>query len=333
MQQSLGKRIQFHRKSLGLTQDQLAEQLGVTAQAVSKWENDLSCPDISTLPQLARIFGISVDALLGAEPAPETVHEAEVVEEQEPNGFHIQTDGLELNLGSSRKAALSFALTVLAVGIQLFAQKLLRSDITFWSILWPTVLVVFGGVGLLTRFSFLRLGFLLFGAYFLLDGWQVLPFSAGTELILPAIVVILGISLLVDALKKKNGHRFHIGGSSEDRNDFHTDADTFTYSASFGENTQTVSLPVLSNGKVSCSFGDYTVDLTEVASVSADCQLDVSCSFGEVELLVPRRFAVKPNTDTSFGEVSISGQPDPQPAGVIRLKGGVSFGEIEVRYL
>lgn len=42
MEETLGKRIAFHRKRLALTQDALAEQLGVTAQAVSKWENEVS---------------------------------------------------------------------------------------------------------------------------------------------------------------------------------------------------------------------------------------------------------------------------------------------------
>ena len=77
MEQTLGARISSHRKRLGLTQDQLAEQLGITAQAVSKWEHDQSCPDITMLPKLARIFGTTTDALLGIES--ETVHEAELV--------------------------------------------------------------------------------------------------------------------------------------------------------------------------------------------------------------------------------------------------------------
>lgn len=42
MEETLGKRIAFHRKRLSMTQDALAEQLGVTAQAVSKWENEVS---------------------------------------------------------------------------------------------------------------------------------------------------------------------------------------------------------------------------------------------------------------------------------------------------
>ena len=65
MEETLGKRIVSHRKKLGMTQDQLAEKLGVTAQAVSKWENDLSCPDIAMLPKLAALFSTTTDALLG----------------------------------------------------------------------------------------------------------------------------------------------------------------------------------------------------------------------------------------------------------------------------
>ncbi len=81
---TIGDRIKFHRKRLGMTQEQLAERMGVSAQAVSKWENNLSCPDITVLPELAAIFGISVDELLGKNPpAGETVHEAEVVENLE----------------------------------------------------------------------------------------------------------------------------------------------------------------------------------------------------------------------------------------------------------
>ena len=61
---TIGKRISEQRKSKGLKQDELAEKLLVSPQAVSKWENDLSCPDISVLPELSKILGITVDELL-----------------------------------------------------------------------------------------------------------------------------------------------------------------------------------------------------------------------------------------------------------------------------
>jgi len=71
--QILSERILSLRKEKGLTQEALAGQLGVSFQAVSKWENGQSCPDIALLPVLAVIFGVTVDSLFGRqvlEPAP-----------------------------------------------------------------------------------------------------------------------------------------------------------------------------------------------------------------------------------------------------------------------
>ena len=62
--QTLGEMISTLRKEQGLTQAGLAEKMNVTDKAVSKWERDLSCPDIGSLPKLAEIFSISVDELM-----------------------------------------------------------------------------------------------------------------------------------------------------------------------------------------------------------------------------------------------------------------------------
>ena len=70
--ETLGKRISENRKAKNIKQDELAEMLLVSPQAVSKWENDISCPDISLLPKLAEILGISVDELLSGKKEPET---------------------------------------------------------------------------------------------------------------------------------------------------------------------------------------------------------------------------------------------------------------------
>ena len=71
MDMTIGKRIALLRKEKGLTQEELANHMGVSPQAVSKWENDQTCPDISALPKLARLFGVTVDELLeGKEALP-----------------------------------------------------------------------------------------------------------------------------------------------------------------------------------------------------------------------------------------------------------------------
>ncbi len=68
--ETLGKRIAQARKNKNIKQDELAEMLLVSPQAVSKWENDISCPDISLLPSLSKILGISVDELLSGKQEP-----------------------------------------------------------------------------------------------------------------------------------------------------------------------------------------------------------------------------------------------------------------------
>lgn len=72
---NIGSQIASLRKSRNITQEALAQQLGVTNQAVSKWESGQCCPDVALLPKLADLFGVTIDELFGrstptAEPAP-----------------------------------------------------------------------------------------------------------------------------------------------------------------------------------------------------------------------------------------------------------------------
>ena len=60
--------IRSYRRERAMSQTAFGEFFGVTAQAVSKWERELSCPDITLLPALARVLGVSVAYLLGMEP-------------------------------------------------------------------------------------------------------------------------------------------------------------------------------------------------------------------------------------------------------------------------
>ena len=64
--QTLGQKIAELRKAKNMTQLDLANQLNITDKAVSKWERDISCPDINTFPKLAEILEVSVDELLQA---------------------------------------------------------------------------------------------------------------------------------------------------------------------------------------------------------------------------------------------------------------------------
>ena len=67
----LGRRIQELRRGQGLSQERLAEQMAVSRQAISKWESGGAIPEVDKLIQLARLFGVTVDDLLGIAPRPE----------------------------------------------------------------------------------------------------------------------------------------------------------------------------------------------------------------------------------------------------------------------
>ena len=77
---SLGQKIKELRNSNGMTQKELSEKLNVTAQAVSRWESDEVEPSVGTIKQMATIFNVSTDELLGNETEPKIVEVEKIVE-------------------------------------------------------------------------------------------------------------------------------------------------------------------------------------------------------------------------------------------------------------
>ena len=73
---TIGQTIKTLRREQDITQEQLAEYLCVSPQAVSQWETDRTAPDISQLPALANVFGVTTDRLLGVKPSGSTMRAA-----------------------------------------------------------------------------------------------------------------------------------------------------------------------------------------------------------------------------------------------------------------
>ena len=101
--QTLGMMISTLRKEKGMTQLELAEKMGVTDKAVSKWERDLSFPDISSIPKLAEIFEVSVDELIQVK--------TEIKENIGKNKVDVIVDTALKGIG----VAMGIAVTVLSV--------------------------------------------------------------------------------------------------------------------------------------------------------------------------------------------------------------------------
>ncbi len=336
MEQTLGKRIAENRKRMKLTQDQLAEQLGVTAQAVSKWENDQSCPDISMLPKLAEIFSISTDELLGREAPPPT-YQGEVVEENEHEGIHVQKGGWEFHYDSGKREALTTAFLVLLVGGLMLAARILSWDVSFWGILWPSALLVYGLRGL-RKFSVFSFGVALFGGYYLIHNLGFWSLDIAGELVFPIVILLFGLGLLIDAMRKPRKHKvtFHHNGGKNNKkahSSLTEDKEHFDCSVSFCENTYIVTLPRVSSGDASVSFGELTLDLTQCEEIADECELDLSCSFGELVLIVPKSCRVVTDISTAFGAVEFQGQPHADASVTLNVDGSASFGSIQVQYI
>lgn len=107
---TLGRRIQALRREQGMTQDALAERMGVTPQAVSKWENDLSCPDILSLPQLAKELHTSVDTLLTGESAA-----APALPAKKPEELIVR---ISIHPEDDARVCLNLPFTVFRLGVQ-----------------------------------------------------------------------------------------------------------------------------------------------------------------------------------------------------------------------
>lgn len=126
---SLGTMIAELRKEKGLTQLELANMMNVTDKAVSKWERDISCPDISSIPRLAEILGVSVDDLMRSNS-----HRKEKAENLEDKVMLIlRCVGLAMGVAV---AALSIigeleteaGLAMLGIGLACIAIQLLRKE-------------------------------------------------------------------------------------------------------------------------------------------------------------------------------------------------------------
>lgn len=338
MEETLGKRIAAHRRRLGLTQDRLAELLGVTAQAVSKWENDQSCPDITMLPKLAEIFSCTTDQLLGIQK--EAIHEAELIlslpeepktDHQEDTVQSIFNGEIGVKKKTGRKSGILMALWVLLTGGLLFLP-----NTNLWTLLWTTGLLLFGISGLWPRFSFFCLGCALFGGYCLLNhltGVSSPPLYV-RRLLLPAFLLLFGLHLLAETLRKPGRHRRHII-RPDSLGEHHCDLgeEAFDCSASFGENHYRIDLPRLSRGKAEVSFGDLTVDLSGCEEIGDNCLIDLDASFGNLELIIPQGFRAIPDTDTAFGNVEIIGSPAPDAQCVFTVRCDASFGQISLHYI
>ena len=114
MNETIGNRIAKFRKAKGMTQEELANQLGVSSQAVSKWENDASCPDISLLPQLGRVLGVTTDELLTGKN-----DEVKLVPAEQRKPLEQLTMRIRVDSSDGDKVRVNLPMSLVKVGLEI----------------------------------------------------------------------------------------------------------------------------------------------------------------------------------------------------------------------
>lgn len=326
----MGKRIMQLRKEKGYTQEQLAEMMGVSAQAVSKWENDVSCPDISILPQLAEKLGVTTDELLGVKPIePKVVIvDAQKTNKEGDGSFSVSWDGA----GHAKKDGVWFAVLIIVLGAAFLIQRLGLVSFGIWSMVWPAVIIGLGVSWMVKRFSFFALAVAGLGIYFLLYNLGEISLVLTWSIIWPSLLVLLGLTILYEALipHKHKWCGVNIVGNKDKRSQYQETNGYVNYDCSFSEENRRVATEDFSGGDIDLSFGKSELDLTNVKRVSQNAKLDVDVSFATFDLIVPKTMRIFVKSDKSFGSIQMNGEPNPDAVQTLIVDGDISFGTMNI---
>ena len=115
------------RKEKNMTQNNLAEKMNVTDKAVSKWERNLSCPDVNSIPKLAEILDVSVEELLNAQIKQDNSKVDDII--------NVSLIGVGLAMGICiivtsvlKQIDVNNAITMLGIGLSCLSIYLLKSN-------------------------------------------------------------------------------------------------------------------------------------------------------------------------------------------------------------
>ena len=114
MNETIGSRICKFRKGKGMTQEDLASRLGVSSQAVSKWENDVSCPDISLLPELSQVLGVATDAILSGK-----TEDVKLVPVAQRKNLDEMVLRIYVNSGDGDRVKINLPMSLVKVGMEI----------------------------------------------------------------------------------------------------------------------------------------------------------------------------------------------------------------------
>lgn len=141
MNLEIANRLQKLRKEKGYSQEQLAEALGISRQAISKWERAESSPDTDNLICLAKLYGVSLDELLSTdETIEEIIENTEIAEEEIVTTFEVEIPRIKKELTKKEKIIeLLQVINLFSIGIIYF---ILGSCFNLWHPAWIVFLFI-----------------------------------------------------------------------------------------------------------------------------------------------------------------------------------------------
>lgn len=123
MQMTIGEKIQNLRKQRGMSQEQLAEALGVSRQAVSKWEAGQSVPDIDKIISICDYFGVTTDYILRNAETTQSQHEVA------QNAYNMSEKELDENIKKKQRSALLLAIAIVLYILCVVPVIIIENDV------------------------------------------------------------------------------------------------------------------------------------------------------------------------------------------------------------
>ncbi len=224
------------RKEKRLTQKELAEQLGVTDKAVSKWERGLSCPDISLLSKLSHLLGVTTSELLNGEKAEPSAPEVDAMVEATLQYADTATKNVIAKSTRWKYVAMVYVIFLLGVLVLIGCSWAIDSGLAAWSFLplritvfiWLTVMLVVFSMGKNKIASLLLCGFFIYittfyysslkqattrdiSAYGVFNGFQkaYIPHYTIILVMLIVSIAVVVISFLIQS-KKTSGDKIFL---------------------------------------------------------------------------------------------------------------------------
>lgn len=335
--ESIGKRIRRLRKEAGMTQEELAQAVGVSPQAVSKWENEYTCPDISILPVLAEVFGISTDELLGKEPGATAT--AEVTERTEAKEYtqkkkkKTRKYRLGFDFGGVSLGKIWGGIFIIVIGAMLILKN--ATNIIpwgFWDIVWPSSIICFGMMGICEHPKAFNISVTAFGVYLLLCNIDVIPENfSGKWFIIGVFFIAWGLSAVFSKGLKIRKIRINRGKGAA--RELRCENGYIHYDGSFSSDHVIFDGNVLHGGSVDTMFGSFIIDFSDIAMVGEGASLSTDIAFASLTLLIPRTVRVTETRDTAFGSVNIKGRPYDDAPYCLNITSDVSFGSLDIKYV